>query len=181
MKEIREFRQIVAKSSNELYRRRQWRKTTKKEKEIIKELRVLIEKDTTNYNLTNAREQWLDKLRYKKMKLAKCEEKRRRKQDNMFHRDQKGFFGTFEGEEAHEAEMPEMEKFVDFWEGIWEREEITLNMTWMKEIRKQLSEKVDHVNEFSITFEKVKKQVAKRKRWMATGIDRIQHSWWKKL
>ena len=48
MKEIREFRQIVAKSSNELYRRRQWRKTTKKEKEIIKELRVLIEKDTTN-------------------------------------------------------------------------------------------------------------------------------------
>ena len=85
MKEIREFRQIVAKSSNELYRRRQWRKTTKKEKEIIKELRVLIEKDTTNYNLTNVREQWLDKLRYKKMKLAKCEEKRRRKQDNMFH------------------------------------------------------------------------------------------------
>ena len=181
MKEIREFRQIVAKSSNELYRRRQWRKTTKKEKEIIKELRVLIEKDTTNYNLKNAREQWLDKLRYKKMKLAKCEEKRRRKQDNMFHRDQKGFFGTLEGEEGHEAEMPEMEKYVDFWEGIWEREERTLNMTWMKEIRKQLSEQVNHVNEFSITFEKVKKQVAKRKRWTATGIDRIRHSWWKKL
>ena len=61
--------------------------------EIIKELRVLIEKDTTNYNLRNAREQWLDKLRYKKIKLAKCEEKRRRKQDNiMFQREQKGFF-----------------------------------------------------------------------------------------
>ena len=114
MKEIREFRQIVAKSSNELYRRRQWRKTTKKEKEIIKELRVLIEKDTTNYNLKNAREQWLDKLRYKNMKLAKCEEKRRRKQDNMCHRDQKGFFGTLEGEEGHEAEMPEMENMSIF-------------------------------------------------------------------
>ena len=65
--------------------------------EIIKELRVLIEKDTTNYNLRNAKEQWLEKLRYKKIKLAKCEEKRRRKQDNIiFQRDQKGFFRTLE-------------------------------------------------------------------------------------
>ena len=74
-KEIKELRQIVAKTSNELYRRIQQRKATKKEKEIIKKLRVLIDKDTTNYNLRNAREQWLDKLRYKKIKLAKCEEK----------------------------------------------------------------------------------------------------------
>ena len=49
--------QIVAKTSNEIYRRRQWRKATKKEKEIIKEFRVFIDKDTTNYNLRNAREQ----------------------------------------------------------------------------------------------------------------------------
>ena len=61
--------------SNELYRRRKRRKATKKEKGIVKELRVLIEKDATNYNLKNAREQWLDRLRYKKIKLAKCEEK----------------------------------------------------------------------------------------------------------
>ena len=122
-KEIKELRQILAKTSNEIYRRRQRRKATKKEKEIIKELRVMIEKDTTNYNLKNAREQWLDKLRYKKIKLAKCEEKRRRKQDNiMFQQDQKGFFRTLEEEEAHEGEMPEMEKFVEFWGGIWERE-----------------------------------------------------------
>ena len=79
-------------------------------------MRVMIEKDTTNYNLRNAREQWLDKLRYKKIKLAKCEEKRRRKQDNiMFLQHQKGFFRTLEEEETHEEEMPEMEKFVDFW------------------------------------------------------------------
>ena len=62
-KEIKELRQIVVKTSNELYRRRQQRKATKKEKEIIKELRVMTEKDTTNYNLRNAREQWMDKLR----------------------------------------------------------------------------------------------------------------------
>ena len=78
--------------------------------EIIKELRVLIEKDTTNYNLRNAREQWLDKLRYKKIKLAKCEEKQRRKQNNiMLQRDQKAFFRTLEEEEVNEGEMAEME------------------------------------------------------------------------
>ena len=78
-------------------------------------MRVLIEKDITNYNLRNAREQWLDKLRYKKIKSAKCEEKWRRKQDNiMFQRDQKGFFKTLEEGEVHEGEMPEMEKFVEF-------------------------------------------------------------------
>ena len=46
-------------------------------------MRVLDDKDTTNYSLRNTREQWLAKLRYKKIKLAKCEEKRRRKEDNI--------------------------------------------------------------------------------------------------
>ena len=110
---------MVAKTSNKLHRRRQRRKATKNEKEIIKELRALTEKDTTNYNLRNARERWLDELRYKKIKLAKCEEKRSRKQDNiMLQQDQKGFFRTLEEEEAHEGEIPEMGKFVEFWGGI---------------------------------------------------------------
>ena len=50
-----------------------------KEKKINKELKFLIEKDASTYNLRNAREQWLVKLRRKKIKLAKCEEKQRRK------------------------------------------------------------------------------------------------------
>ena len=109
-KEIKELCQIVTKTSNELYRGRQLRKATEIEKEIIKELGVLIDKDTTIYNLKSVRDQRLDKLRYKKIKLAICEEERRRKQDNiMFQRDQKEFFRTLEGEEAHEGEMPEME------------------------------------------------------------------------
>ena len=64
----------------------------------------------------------------------------------MFQRDQKGFFRTLEGEEAHEGEMPEMERFSKFWVGIWEREEITPYMPWMEEIRRQLNEKVSQVN-----------------------------------
>ena len=135
-KEIKQLRQVVAKASNELYRRRTRRKATKKETKIIKELKALIGKETTSYNLRNAREQWLDTLRYKNIKFSKCEEKRRRKQDNvMFQRDQRGFFRTLEGNVVHEGEMPEMEKFVEFCGGIWEREEVTPNMPWMEVVR----------------------------------------------
>ena len=51
----------------------------------------------------------------------------------------------------------------------------------MKEIRRQLNDKVNQVTEFNITFEKVKKVVAKRKEWTTPGIDGIQNCWWKKL
>ena len=93
----------------------------------------------------------------------------------MFQQDQKGFFRMLEGEEANEGEMPEMEKFVMFWGGIWNREERTPNMPWMEEIRRQLNEKVNQVNEFNITFEKMK--VPKSKGWTTPGIDRIQNYW----
>ena len=33
-----------------------------------------------------------------------------------------GFFRTLKGEEALKGEMPEMEKFVEFWRGTSERE-----------------------------------------------------------
>ena len=51
-------------------------------------------------------------------------EKRRRKQDNIiFQHDQKGFFRTLEQHGTREGEMPEMDKFVDFLGGMWERNE----------------------------------------------------------
>ena len=138
------------------------RKATKKEKKIIKELKASIGKETTSYNLRNAREQWSDTLRYKNIKLSKCEEKQRRKQDNvMFQRHQRGFFRMLEGNVVHEEEMPEMEKFVELWGGIWEREEITPNMPWMEVVRRQLREMVNQVNKFNITLEKVEGELRK--------------------
>ena len=55
----------------------------------------------------------------------------------MFKQDQKGFFRTLEEEKAHEGQIPKMQKFVEFWGGIWEREERTPNMPWMEQIRRQ--------------------------------------------
>ena len=78
-------------------------------------------KEVTPNNLKMAKEQWLDKLRYKKIKLVKFIEKHNRKKDNiMFQKDQKSFFRTMENVEKHKGEMSEMEKFVEFWGGIWE-------------------------------------------------------------
>ena len=56
-------------------------------------------------------------------------------------------------------------------EGAKEREERIPYMKEMKEIRRQRNEKVSQVIEFSITFEKVKKEVAKRKGWTIPGIE----------
>ena len=54
-KEIKKLRQIIAKTRNELYKRKHRMKVTNKEKEIIKELRVLIEKNTTNEKCKGAK------------------------------------------------------------------------------------------------------------------------------
>ena len=64
---------------------------------------------------------------------------------------------------THEEEMSEMEKFDNVRGDIWEREEITSNMTWRKEIRRQLNKKVNQVNQFNINFEKVKKDSSREK------------------
>ena len=51
----------------------------------------------------------------------------------------------------------------------------------MEKIRRQLNEKVNQVNEFNITFEKAKKEVAKKKGWTVPVIDGILNYWWQKL
>ena len=47
--------------------------------------------------------------------------------------------------------------------------------------KKKVKEKVNSVNDFTVTFDKVKKEVAKRKGWTAPGTDGIQNYWWKKF
>ena len=115
--EMKRLRQDIARAGNELHRRKQRRKATKREKEIINQLRASMDgKEVTLGNLRAGKEQWLDKLRHKKVKLDKYVEKGNRKKDNiMFQKDQKSFFRTLEKVEKHEGEMPEMEKFVEFW------------------------------------------------------------------
>ena len=82
-KEMKELRQNIARASNEIHRKKQRRKATLKEKKILKELKEKMHKEATTCNLRIIKEQWVDKLRYKKVKLAKYMGKRKRKLDNI--------------------------------------------------------------------------------------------------
>ena len=52
-------------------------------------------------------------------------------------------------------------------------------MPWMEEVKKQLNEKVNIVQEFEIENESLRKEIRKRKNSTAPGIDGIQNYWWK--
>ena len=69
---MKELRQWIARISNELHRRKEYRRATWKEKKLLKELKVRRQgKKTTTTALMIYREKLLDKLRYMKVKLEK--------------------------------------------------------------------------------------------------------------
>ena len=75
--EMKELRQDVARAGNELYHRNQQREFTKKEKRVMIEFETkMIGKEATSKFLRILKEQWLDKLRYKKVQLEKYMKKR---------------------------------------------------------------------------------------------------------
>ena len=137
----------------------------------MKELETKMNgKEVTSKNLRIVKEQWLDKLRYKKVKLEKYVETRNRKKHNiMFQQDQKGFFRTLEAVEKREAEMHKMQRFVEFWGGIWEQNEPMPNMPWMEEVKAELGERANLVNKFVITDENMKKEISKAKKLDSSG------------
>ena len=98
----------------------------------------------------------------------------KRKLDNiMFQKDQRAFFRKLEEKSNQKGQMPEIDKLTEFWGGIWERRENTLHMPLMEEVKMQLNAKVTSVNDFNISLETVRKEVATLKGWTAPGIDGI--------
>ena len=175
------LRQSIARAGNELHRRKQKRKATDKEKRILKDLKHQMEEsETTSKNIRRYKEKWVDQLRYKKVKLEKTIERGNRIKDNAnFEKDQKAFFKTLEEKTVYEGEPPPMEKFVEFWAGIWEKDEKTPEMPWMQKVKMALREKVKNVKEFTLTEKRVVGEIRKRKNWTAPGKDGIQNYWWK--
>ena len=62
--------------------------------------------------------------------------------NNIFQRDQKSVFKNTEDSTKYERAIPEMDKFVKFRWGIWEKDDGTPNMLWMEKIREELKEKI---------------------------------------
>ena len=91
---------------------------------------------------------WIDKIRYKrvKLKLVKMIDIGKRVMDNnIFERDQKNFFKEIEDSTEYEGAMPKMNMFVKFLRGIWEKDDRTPNMPWIEKIREELKEKITSV------------------------------------
>ena len=100
--EMKELRQGITRISNELNRRKVRRKASNKEKAILWNLKAkLNDAQLNSQKLRMIKEVWIDKLKYKKMKMQKYIEKRNRIQDNiMYQRDQRSFFKRLEDTEA---------------------------------------------------------------------------------
>ena len=123
------------------------------------------ETEPTTSVLTKYKKVWIDRLRYKRVKLVKMIERGKRIMDyNIFERDHKNFFNRTEDSTEYEGAMPEMDKFVKFWVGIWVKDDCAPNMPWMEKIQEKLKEKITSVKEFEITENGLISEIKKKKK-----------------
>ena len=181
--EMKQLRQKIARISHEMHRRKEKRKGTKMEKRNLADLKKQMGGvTTTNAALASYKEIWIDQLRYKKIKFEKMTERGKRIKDSaMFEKDQRNFYSKIEKNEKFQGEQPEMEKFTEFWGGIWEKEEVTPMLPWMDNVKEELKASINTVKEFTIEEERLIKIARKRKNWTSPGINGIQNYWWKKF
>ena len=116
--EMKQLRQKIARISNEMHRRKEKRKATKREKRNPADLKKQMGGVTaTNAALASYKEIWIDQLRYKKIKFEKMLERGKRITDNaMFEKDQRNFYNKIEKNEKFQGEQPEMENSLNFGE-----------------------------------------------------------------
>ena len=182
-KQIKEIRQILAWTSNEIHRRKVKKKATKKERNIFQKLKTWANHQLNrNEDLVYTKEKALEELRYRLVKLKKAKVRDEKIRNNrMFQEDEGLFYKKTEGSKQLEGKVPAMEKFEEFWGGIWEDNSKTPQRKWMNTISNKIAEKVTDVQDFSISEEKVYNTIKKRKNWSSPGIDGVQNFYWKKL
>ena len=99
----------------------------------------------------------------------------------MFVRNEGTFYRQTKKLEKQVGRVPSINKFTDFWAGIWEDDSKTPVTKWMKGIEKRLREKVKSTSEFKVTEKGLQDVTKKKKNWSAPGIDGITNYWWKTL
>ena len=95
--------------------------------------------------------------------------------NNVFERDQKNVFKRIEDCTEYKGAMPEMDKVVKFWGGIWENDDRTPSMPWMEKIKEVLKEKITSVKEFDIKKNGLISEIKKKINWATPGVDGIQN------
>ena len=166
------LRQYIARTANEIHLRKIWRKATNKKKKMLENLKRRANSDLSSLReLLATKEKWLEELRSKKVKLEKIVARDKRiKNNNMFVRNE----GTFSRQTKKlEKQVGSIDKFTDFWAGIWKDDSKTPVTKWMKGIEKRLREKVKSISEFKVTEKDLQDVAKKRKNWSTPGIDGI--------
>ena len=89
----------------------------------------------------------MDKLRYSKVVLEKTDYRRGRKTHNnaRFREDEGRFYRKMNQTKNFTGTVPEIEKFVQSWGGIWKQKSTTKEQPWMFEIEQQLKNKIQDV------------------------------------
>ena len=119
-KKIKELRQIIAWTANEIHRRKIKRKATTNEKEILRKLKDMEDQQLLRKEeLIYLKEKMLDELRYQRTKLKHVKTRDARIRNNrMFQEDQDMFYRKTQGRKQTKSKVPEIEKFKVFWAGI---------------------------------------------------------------
>ena len=99
------------------------------------------------------------------------------KNNNMFVRNEGTFYRQTKKLKKHVGRLPSINKFTDFWAGIWKDDSKTPVTKWMKEIEKRLREKVKSISELKVTEKDLQDVAKKRKNWPTPGIDGITNYW----
>ena len=124
----------------------------------------------------------LDELRYQRTKLKHVKTRDARIRNNkMFQEDQGMFYRKTHGQKQTKGKVPEIDKFEEFWAGIWEDDTQTPYRKWIKTVAKKIGEKVTNVHALVIDEKKLCETVRKRKNWSAPGIDGVQNFFGKNL
>ena len=76
----------------------------------------------------------------------------RRKNNAMFVTDEGAFYKRVNSTKEFKGEPPAMERFVEFWGGMWEEEKIAIEQPWMEKIKK-LRKKIRDVQDIEISEE----------------------------
>ena len=91
--------------------------------EKLEKLKMATVSKPTTKTLIRYKEIWIGQLRYKKVKLEKMIERGRRIMDNdIFENDQINFYRRIEKNNKYEGKTPEVDKFINFWSGIWQND-----------------------------------------------------------
>ena len=70
----------------------------------------------------------------------------------------------------HERQISEMGRFVELWEGIWEKDERTRTISWMDKLDEQVMEIFNSVKELDNEEGNLIAEISKRKKLSAPGI-----------